>query len=253
MKVHVPVIGDRMELTKDWTFPLHHEYRNDKLFKAFGLTMEKGWNTNAKPPQVTLKKGTVLKLDRLYVRKGAGTFSSLTFIIDGGCEEKLTKARFWAKVDACNNIQFQEPQDHVARTVSVHWGYLPQHTNLKTGILKTSFSDQPRPLGKIYGEADQWNSGKKLFEVEQIIETRPATKEEILEWHKRWKKHLWLQEAIFPPKEMVYTTYNKLHLKHIASGKVIGKYTSVDSLKARARSYANKILQKEHEANLFNQ
>jgi hypothetical protein len=47
-----------------------------------------------------IKKGTVLKVDRVYIRKNAAEYSSLSFrsVIDG------KKVRFWIKLEDVNNL-----------------------------------------------------------------------------------------------------------------------------------------------------
>lgn len=61
---------------------------------------------------VTLPKDTILKIDRIYIRKGAEEFSSLTFIIDSlpaiAGKPFSRKPRFWAKLSDCNNINFEK-------------------------------------------------------------------------------------------------------------------------------------------------
>lgn len=51
----------------------------------------------------SLPKGTVLTIDRIYIRKGAGEYSSLSFwaLIPG--DKK--RFRFWAKLDDVNRIE----------------------------------------------------------------------------------------------------------------------------------------------------
>lgn len=71
--------------------------------------------------RVILTEGTLLKIDRIYIRKGASDFSSITFYAKGLDEvtihgshwsldnKKATKykaQRFWAKLVDCNKIQF---------------------------------------------------------------------------------------------------------------------------------------------------
>lgn len=50
-----------------------------------------------------LKKGSTLKVDRIYIRKGASDFSSISFYVTLGSK----KYRFWAKLDDCNKIVFK--------------------------------------------------------------------------------------------------------------------------------------------------
>lgn len=66
---------------------------------------------------VMIPAGTVLQLDRIYVRKGKEEFSSLSFLIVSSPDARLGpvpgtkgftkgKKRFWAKLDDCNRIEF---------------------------------------------------------------------------------------------------------------------------------------------------
>jgi len=193
MKLYVPEIGDHIVLTKDWTFELHSESRNEQLGALFGHYLggsypagwvdesvlprfrnpdyvvdypsesdarfrktfggvdytafhkarkeaeescpgfvkywsdSKEWNQKAseikKPSMtVTLPAGTVLAIDRIYIRKGASDFSSITFYAKelgevtmpgsrwswGNPKSTKRKAqRFWAKLTDCNNIEFE--------------------------------------------------------------------------------------------------------------------------------------------------
>ena len=69
--------------------------------------------------EVELPAGTVLQVDRIYIRKGASDYSSITFytknlpeiVIEnrgwGGAKSKVKKSlRFWTKLHDCNKIIF---------------------------------------------------------------------------------------------------------------------------------------------------
>jgi len=67
---------------------------------------------------VTIPKGSILGVDRIYIRKGAKDFSSITFYAKGlptvTIKEKWSKntkqkkaLRFWAKLSECNEINFK--------------------------------------------------------------------------------------------------------------------------------------------------
>lgn len=66
---------------------------------------------------VTLPVGTQLTVDRVYIRKGASEFSSLSFYITASSHPLLQpqkgvkgfkggRKRFWAKLSDCNSIEF---------------------------------------------------------------------------------------------------------------------------------------------------
>ena len=62
---------------------------------------------------VTLPKGTILKVDRIYIRKGKSDYSSITFYcknLPNTTSKKKSKSfRFWAKLeDVNNNIVFEK-------------------------------------------------------------------------------------------------------------------------------------------------
>jgi hypothetical protein len=94
-EMYVPTIGAEITLAKPWRFGLYYEYRNEAMinfifpgteFKWRGMVLPNG----AKPEygqkicDVELPKGAVLKVDRIYIRKGNATmkeFDSITFIL----------------------------------------------------------------------------------------------------------------------------------------------------------------------------
>ena len=121
MKLFIPEIGTEIRLTKGWKFPLHFEYRNESLGKCFGIkapdvsntfgyVYKDGWNCQPEGSStpMTLPKGTILKVDRIYICKAswggdAKKFSSVTFYATIP-NTKGRKPRFWAKLRDVNNI-----------------------------------------------------------------------------------------------------------------------------------------------------
>jgi len=69
---------------------------------------------------ITIPSGTVLSIDRIYIRKGVSDYSSITFFAKGLGEtevrrgwrgdrkQKVKSMRFWAKLDDCNKIKFEK-------------------------------------------------------------------------------------------------------------------------------------------------
>ena len=114
MRLYIPEIGDEIELEKDWDFTLVNEFRNDALLEKFHPEKVKerrsnfNWDNYGKPAgTVTLPKGTVLKIDRIYVRKGASDYSSITFVTIPP-DKKEKKIRFFASLTEANKIEFSE-------------------------------------------------------------------------------------------------------------------------------------------------
>ena len=135
IRFYMPQLGDSIRLTKDWTFKLYSERRNKSLFELIkgskfvdSRMYEHGMYTHETPwisRNITLNIGTLLKVDRIYIRQGQPEFDSVTFSIleipDSMKDEinpvKKTKkllARFWVKIFDVNNIYFEpatEPTD----------------------------------------------------------------------------------------------------------------------------------------------
>ena len=122
MKLYIPEIGDVITLSEDWSFTLYSESRNLELWlittgesreKYYEIENEhwKQWrlsNPNTRWAQCArnvpymFPKGTQLKIDRIYIRKGAEEFSSLSFFTTINNK----KVRFWAKLTDVNKIEF---------------------------------------------------------------------------------------------------------------------------------------------------
>jgi hypothetical protein len=106
MKLFVPDIGTLIRLEQDWQVTLYAEHRNRSLFDKLGLPY--------KTTIIDLPKGLVIKVDRIYIRKGLSQYSSLTFT----CPKPKTKkekelnpknidlggAKFWIKLHECNGL-----------------------------------------------------------------------------------------------------------------------------------------------------
>ena len=113
IKIFIPTIGAKLKLAKGWTFDLHDERRNDRFLKAIGHEkLGLGYRYSPGGPKVaseiTLPKGTVLTVDRIYIRKGSSDFDSITFnILKGSCPKKpeLEKTRFWVKLSDVNKME----------------------------------------------------------------------------------------------------------------------------------------------------
>jgi hypothetical protein len=107
----IPDIGTVLQLSEDWTFRLYREKRNNSLIGLCGKG-EAGWGDTATlSHEVTMKAGSELAVDRVYIRQGAGEYSSLSFHLHkGGVLEYAgktikAKGRFWAKLSDVNEMK----------------------------------------------------------------------------------------------------------------------------------------------------
>tara|TARA_B100000745_G_scaffold300572_1_gene255428 strand:- start:5709 stop:6068 length:360 start_codon:yes stop_codon:yes gene_type:complete len=111
MRLYIPEIGDVMQLDQEWTFTLQGEYRNERFGKKMGVSItEWKYHGDFETADVTLPAGSLLKVDRIYIRKGADRFSSITFYAYPASEAHRQKrkslGRFWVKLQDVNQINF---------------------------------------------------------------------------------------------------------------------------------------------------
>lgn len=132
MKLYVPTNGDKLRLTSEWTFTIYNEWcgRNNTLLECLKVSKVKTQRMYSRDeddtymdyPQKskqTLPVGTVLQVDRVYIRKFNATsktvdddYDSITFQVIGHPEWKLAKGRkthcrFWVKLRDVNTIEFE--------------------------------------------------------------------------------------------------------------------------------------------------
>jgi len=110
MRMFIPTVGTEFKLSEDWVFDLFHEYRNEKLMEHFKLLerSESGYSVynSRESTEVTLPKGTIIKIDRIYVKKGNGAYDSVTVYAQIAGEKR--KRRFWVKLNDFNQIEAED-------------------------------------------------------------------------------------------------------------------------------------------------
>lgn len=124
-KLYIPRLRDRLKITADWTFPVYLEHRNEALIAHMGygygtaerdiflqrLDKEKGtWyyrGDQKLPKPFTMPAGTVLSVDRIYMRNGYRDYDSVTFRCKLPHGKKQVSVRFWAKLDDVNGLEFE--------------------------------------------------------------------------------------------------------------------------------------------------
>lgn len=148
-RLYIPDIGHVLTLAADWNFTLHNEHRNNDVVEALGVRDEPKFikasvalellrnSARYSSPETftryyaasdklrdwtwpaTLPAGTVLRVDRIYIRQGAADFSSLSFYVEKSPLAALTPAkkgggfkkgrrRFWAKLADVNTMMIEE-------------------------------------------------------------------------------------------------------------------------------------------------
>lgn len=109
MKLYIPRIGDKIKLIENWNASIHSESRNERVFDALGIALNKESTGVNKDTiiNVIIPKGTVLSFSRIYLRSPASTFDSITFVVVDSPIKKLIKTRFWVKATDASQIEFE--------------------------------------------------------------------------------------------------------------------------------------------------
>lgn len=104
MLIQIPDVGDTIKILKPWTFRVQNERRNKTLIDVFSSDKPEG-NVGRTTiiSNVTLPPEIILTVDRVYIRKNANAFSSITFKIKEfpGVKKQI---RFWAKLNDVNRM-----------------------------------------------------------------------------------------------------------------------------------------------------
>ena len=145
----IPRLGTCVRLEQDWRFRLQNEYRNNAVCELFGLKIREGRCGPGKGHELTdstepmpygcwiwvrLFKGTVLRVNRIYIKPESspdssglnqgGEYNSITFTIDHAPDDlvmidclsgsklalrdektgKPKRPRFWAKLKDVNDM-----------------------------------------------------------------------------------------------------------------------------------------------------
>jgi hypothetical protein len=168
----MPLLGDQVRLLEDWSFPLYAEHRNGSLAIALGIVPkpreryfwwyeyvtekdEHGYvvSHGCKEYPVTLPAGTVLQLDRIYIRKGSEDYDSLTFLIVDSPNDVLKpwkKIKTGAKSASNGAIRFWTKMSDINDKASVEWlsekvpfGYRKENASLHGVPEKETVSYMP--------------------------------------------------------------------------------------------------------------
>jgi hypothetical protein len=112
---YIPSIGDKIVLEEDWECTIFFERRNATFIERARpdvIPKDRGayWvmSSDGSSVMVTFPKGTVLTVDRIYIRKGKGEWDSVTFNMPKQPKVAPFNGRFWAKLEDVNEIKFEK-------------------------------------------------------------------------------------------------------------------------------------------------
>ncbi len=139
MFLNIPSVGCRFSIKNSHDVSLKNTGQNkifiSKVCEQRGV--ECPHNTYL---DVTLPKGLVIEVDRVYVRKGDGAdFNSVTFKITSLDNKGLPKGRFFLPLSSVNNIELLPEKENVRKTplrkiLSKQWGALSIEERLRDGM-----------------------------------------------------------------------------------------------------------------------
>lgn len=102
----IPVVGDVIKLKKDTSFDLKNVRQNNNFLKKIEDSMGNVNQINKNKHHISIKKGTLLTIDRVYIRQGdSSDFNSITFKISN--DENLPNGRFFITVEEANTLDIE--------------------------------------------------------------------------------------------------------------------------------------------------
>ena len=108
MQLFIPPLGTCIRLTKPWSFKLHYESRNRSMWDlCFSIPwdhMSHLRQGTINPMKYTLYEAD-LTVDRIYIRQGMESHSSVTFKGAVPSMGVIRKVRFWVSLEDANKIE----------------------------------------------------------------------------------------------------------------------------------------------------
>lgn len=155
----IPTIGTTLKLLSPWTFFLYNEGRNLTFARRVFTTAE---NKGA----LTIQAGTILKVDRIYIRQNLKDFDSITFVIKKSDQLDLyntkIKGRFWARLADVNRMVVEVDGIDISDEPEVQNAEINIREEDKTEILSKRLRDAIKPI----------NNSKAVYAIEFITSLR---------------------------------------------------------------------------------
>ena len=106
MRMRIPHLGSKFRLINTWSFWLHCEYRNKTMWNLTQVVpmQDIPWDCRkSNKTLIALPPGTMLTVDRIYIRKDQSNHDSITFKAEVQHLGVFRKVRFWVTLDDYNN------------------------------------------------------------------------------------------------------------------------------------------------------
>lgn len=161
MKILIPKLGDTLKLSKNVTLSVKQERRNSDFLKKYLDKNPKTKQIENNVYEVSLKRGTELVVDRIYIRQQAESFDSITFRIPKDKGE--ISGRFFVSLDDAHKIEFTEVKRKSPSSIT----------------LKKALSNTIRELTKNSDRSCYWEACREapevLFKDQEPLLTIPLT------------------------------------------------------------------------------
>jgi hypothetical protein len=116
-KLAIPELGQKLLLQNDLEVEIYLEYRNEKFLGQINpdwllSSANRYYNSGRMPKhRVMLPAGTLLTVDRIYIRKGSSDYNSVTFShtrTDKALRSsRLPTGRFWISLKQANELDVE--------------------------------------------------------------------------------------------------------------------------------------------------
>lgn len=210
MKLYIPDIGDVIKLKESWTFNLYHERSNEDVLKILGYNVDCSYYSINKFTIVTLPVDTELKIKRVYIRSGSGSYSSITFSINNS--EKFKKSyKFWAKLKDVNRIEINSSSTLGIMKFPIKW--IDRHIMPEKGT-------------SVHGDFSSYKNKKMIGSINDIDSFLISVEEmETILKKSKWGRNV--------------TRISKIKYKLVCllNDEEIGQWSTISTMKNKAKEY----------------
>lgn len=134
MKMLIPVCGDVIKVAKDVDVELKNIAQNKNFLEKYDEKLKNVKQINKKKHFVTLKKGTLLTIDRVYIRQGdSAEYNSITFKINK--DKNLPNGRFFLPVSVVNTLDIEFLGQETEKSIALSKWLLKNYKELDSNSI----------------------------------------------------------------------------------------------------------------------
>lgn len=134
MKMLIPVCGDVIKITKDVDVELKNIAQNTNFLEKYDEKLKNVKQISKKKHFITLKKGTLLTIDRVYIRQGdSAEYNSITFKINK--DKNLPNGRFFLPVSVVNSLDIEFLGQEAEKSIALSKWLLKNYKELDSNSI----------------------------------------------------------------------------------------------------------------------